>query len=130
MREKLIELFFDYQRKYNSLVVSKDGLVDHLIANGVAILPCKVGDNVYINGIMGVGRAEKHRVKYASYHNVKGYETWFFEADLVCDAPGLNDCGFCESAIGKTVFFTKEEAEAAMPEPPKGESNEWSCDCI
>lgn len=37
MREKLIELFFDYQRKYNSLVVSKDGLADHLIANGVTI---------------------------------------------------------------------------------------------
>lgn len=41
-REKLIELFFSYQKQYNSLVVSKDGLADHLIANGVTIpVRCK-----------------------------------------------------------------------------------------
>lgn len=101
-------------------IFAKDVTRD-LLDNGVTVLPCKVGDTVYINGVMGVGRAEKHKVKYASYHNVRGKETWFFEADLVCDSPGMNDCGFCASAIGKTVFFTKEEAEAALPEPPKGD---------
>lgn len=37
-RDRLIELFFDFQRKYNSLVADKDGLADYLIANGVTVV--------------------------------------------------------------------------------------------
>ena len=37
MREKLIELMLSFQNKSKSLVPNKNGLADHLLANGVAI---------------------------------------------------------------------------------------------
>lgn len=40
MRERLIELLGDY--------LYSEQIADHLIANGVIVPPCKVGDTVYI----------------------------------------------------------------------------------
>src|SRR5574344_240904 len=32
-------------------------------------LPCKVGDTIYVNGILGVGEAEKYKVIRVDYHS-------------------------------------------------------------
>jgi hypothetical protein len=88
-------------------------MADYLLANGVIVPPVKVGDTVYyING---------------AYYNstrqtVKPIEVT--EISWKCDRSG-RDLGFALiahgtrykfSSIGKTVFLSKEEAEAKLKE--------------
>lgn len=35
-------------------------------------LPCKVGDTVYVNGVLGYGEAEKYKVIRVDYHSTLG----------------------------------------------------------
>lgn len=72
-------------------------LADHLIDNGVIVLPCKIGDTVY-------------RVCKKKY-DVDGYGMqWVEDWGIVTNAFSLGM--FYE--IGKTVFLTREAAEAAL----------------
>ena len=108
---------------------------DHLLANGVIVLPCKVGDKVYIKNreitIDEVFLGEE--LLFSTY----------FDCDWVMENIGCEDCpfadweqsyegewdcrtrgwfSFAEKDIGKTVFLTREEAERAL----KG-GNDDSC---
>ena len=90
-------------------------VADHLIENGVIVLPCKVGDTVYriipkcnapynycpYNGGYGTARCDKEPCK--AY--IK--EISFSISDL--------------ENIGKTIFLAKEEAEKALKESENGE---------
>ena len=79
-------------------------------------LPCKVGDVIYVNGVLGVGESEEYkviRVYYQSNPLIKRSE-FYVEALLVSDP--RNSIGFYDKEIGKTVFLTKEEAEAKLKE--------------
>lgn len=100
-RERLVELingkthtmkfqnsdhWFDFQQKCEELA-------DYLLANGVIVLPCKVGDTVYqTDGI----RIYESKIKSIIYDT--------------------NNFAFDETAIGKSVFLTREEAEKALKE--------------
>ena len=72
-------------------------IADNLLANGVIVPPCKVGDTVYKTSVLG----EITELK------IKGF-----------------DCGIATEPyniipienFGKTVFLTKEEAEQALKE--------------
>lgn len=72
------------------------------------ILPCKVGDAVYyINGY-GIYKAKATTFRF----NESGIRVY-------CERKFMGVIGF-EGIYGKTVFLTREEAEAAL----KGERNE------
>ena len=84
-------------------------IADYLIENGVIVPPCKVGDTVYVLGDEYFWEAEvvgwsyfvdKHTVlQNTLYYMLKGEERiHYFEVD----------------DIGKTVFFSKAEAEYAL----------------
>lgn len=96
-------------------------LAENLIANGVIVPPCKVGDTVYI----------KNRPLIISFLHIENevYYVVQFDCDDCGDCPfyedevsfeGEHDCRtngyiqFTEKDIGKTVFLTKEEAEKAL----------------
>lgn len=110
MREKLIELL-EKLEKEGALVTMGNGFVANLmIANGATVLPCNVSDKVYYIDRF-THNVEKDTVKFLTItkngvkpiltrHNIKFWD--FYE-------------------LGKTVFFTKEEAEAHLTETPKGE---------
>ena len=51
VREKLVKLLKTSPTRngYTDL----GDIADHLIANGVVVLPCKIGDKVYVNYIYG-----------------------------------------------------------------------------
>lgn len=99
-------------------------LADYLLANGVVVPPCKVGDTVY--------EIEKSCLR--CMHFVDGDYSNFCECTLddsklmfECDfdkeccydiVPKRFDFGMIER-IGKTVFLTKEEAEKALAEKNK-----------
>ena len=79
-------------------------------------LPCKVGDTIYVNGILGVGEAEEYKVIRVDYHNnlATKRSEFYIEALLVSNPE--NSIGFYDKEIGKTVFLTQEEAERKLKE--------------
>lgn len=79
-------------------------------------LPCKVGDTVYVNGVLGCGEAERYRVIRVDYHSTlgTGRNEFYIEA-LLCADPD-SSIAFYDKQFGKTVFLTKSEAEAKLKE--------------
>ena len=114
MRDKLIELLrqieFDYCEE--CVRASEDGyegtpnltkfFADHLLANDVIVLPCKVGQAVYypIRRTNEVVQLFVREIVYA------GGKIQFHASYLT----------FTADTIGKTVFLTKEQAEKALAE--------------
>jgi len=80
----------------------------------LVVLPCKVGDSVWINGILGVGEAEEHEITAVSCHLGSKKEIWF-NAEMP-RYRGEARCSFGLDQFGKTVFLTREEAEQALKE--------------
>lgn len=126
-RERLIELLEDTLHEWESdvSVQTLTEIAEHLIENGVIVLPCKVGDTVYIKG----------KPVKISFLNIQNEITYCVQLDcekLDCFScpfyedevswEGEHDCGtygymeFTESDFGKTVFLTREEAEEKLKE--------------
>ena len=124
-RDRLIELLEDTLHEWECDVQTEtlSQIAEHLIANGVIVPPCKVGDTVYI----------KNRPLIISFLHIENevYYVVQFDCDDCGDCPfyedevsfeGEHDCitngyiQFTEKDIGKTVFLTKEEAEKALAE--------------
>lgn len=87
----------------------------------LVILPCKVGDTVYVNGVLGCGEAERYRVIRVDYRSTlgTGRNKFYIEA-LLCANPD-SSIGFYDKQFGKTVFLTKAEAETKLKELRGGE---------
>lgn len=94
-RERLILIISKYFFE-NENGASVDGLTDYLLANGVTILPCKVGDMVYSiwqddDGNLQIDETE---IVDVSIHKI-----W------------VNGGGFDVDCLGKSDFLSREEAE-------------------
>ena len=117
-RERLIELIVnaDVHDSYECKLCTKkdtsctrcgaEKLADHLLANGVIVPPCMVGDTVYriyTRSWVGEDKVDYFIITERGLYYVddKGRET-------SCDK------------FGKTVFLTKEEAEQALKERNNG----------
>lgn len=99
-RDRLIELISQIQ--YMGGLESR--LAEHLLANGVIVPPCKVGDVIYhLYPIQGIVAKKVKRIQYGSY------------GLMIADGNGV----FHSDVIGKTVFLTKEEAERKLKELKK-----------
>lgn len=101
-------IFKDEIKLYDA-VKSIEGIVpfDRLLeladadrAGKLVVLPCKAGDHVWVDG------------RKAVVENFFGYETERYLHAQFYDNMQYIDIPFTE--IGKTVFLTREEAEAAM----------------
>ena len=110
MRDTLVRKLHDWG------ITGAEELADYLISNGVIILPCKVGDSLYLVDLeYGVCKCIVNDIQILSdnepvftlyYYSQNGYEP----AELEWDIDIERDC------FGKTVFLTKEEAEARLRE--------------
>lgn len=124
IREKLVELFDEAARICNNKRCNRcsyldvpscvDELtIDHLIANGVTVLPCNIGDAVYLipkyNGKPYCGVVED-KVQMVGITS-RGFHI------KAREHKDHNKTYF----LGKSAFLTREEAEAHLPTPPKGE---------
>ena len=77
------------------------------------ILPCKVGSTVYTEF------CDKVVEKRIGQFHVNGYTEPRLWADIDCDWTSTQ-CVRWDLAVGKTVFLTREEAEAALKEAQNG----------
>ena len=79
---------------------SIESIADHLLAEGVIVLLCKVGDTVYQTDGIRIYELEIFDVSLKKYKP-------YYETESV---------DFDDTAIGKSIFLTKEEAENALTE--------------
>ncbi|MBR4973613.1 MAG: hypothetical protein IKY45_04020 [Clostridia bacterium] len=117
-RDRLIELLEDTLHEWECDVQAEtlSQIAEHLIENGVIVLPVEVGQTVwYIKG--GYYRKtglEARPIKVTEINKKWHGKTlvWGFIA---------NGTRYRFPSIGKTVFLTKEEAEEKLNELNKGE---------
>lgn len=107
-KDRLIELISQAKENefINLLYTDITAIADYLLANGVRVPPCKVGDMVYkING----NRIEKFKVArfIISSYGISAEDLYGVQVVLIDD-------------FSKTVFLTKEEAEAKLKELRNG----------
>ena len=87
----------------------QEALADYLLANGVIVPPVKVGDVVWL---IVTGKPLKFAVTYVYFVKDEFTELMHIEAEKENEA----DFVFVPTDIGKTVFLSREEAEAALRE--------------
>ena len=116
-RDRLIELivYADTDDSYECKLCTKDDvscrecgaskLADHLLANGVIVPPCKVGDTVWLVYPLN-GTIESREVKSIDLEDLS-YFLEFTNGHCYSDWKGEYD---------KYLFLTKEEAEAKLKE--------------
>ena len=99
---------FDYALKESKTLTEQLTLLHHIreLAEAdkdgrVVVQPCKVGDILYR---VFAGEIFEHRVGSMKYFAIQG--RWDIETYPFCPC--------VESSIGKTVFFTREEAKKAL----------------
>ena len=110
-RDRLIELLaqkqdYGVELGAHRAIIDNDVLADYLIANGVIVPPCNVGDKVYFDTYLhgdsvGVQSRKVINVKYV-------ITTEPSKGGIGAEIPGY--------AFGETVFLTREEAEKKLKE--------------
>ena len=110
VREKLVELLQNAKAAMKSENLSCDiarnmFVVDFMMANGVTVQECKLGDKIY------------------QTDGVRIYESIIGEITLTSKRTIFvtENIAFDERAIGNSVFLSYAEAEAHLLQPPKGE---------
>jgi hypothetical protein len=83
-------------------------VADYLLANGVIVPPCKVGDIVYT---IFEGDIEALKIIYAKTEESTESIRKYYDAENKFLKMPFADCH-----IGKSVFLTKEEAEEKLKE--------------
>ena len=119
MRDRLIELL-EAECGFSRYMTDDERrakLADHLLANGVIVPPCKVGDTVYRIVKMGTGIHYK-QIGRCGIGHTQGYKIVPCEEKIKRFIRSVtvtknNLFDICEN-FGKTVFFTREEAEKAL----------------
>ena len=112
MRDRLIELLDKtFNEQYERMrLISPQHTAEFLLANGVIVPPCKVGDTLYdiTEYFEGVSSPEIYEFQATEMTIEKKKDgTYRFSYD---------SCYICPDMIGKTVFLTREEAEAKLKE--------------
>ena len=120
-RERLIELLNDWGNKEND-GVRAESMADYLLANGIIVPPCKVGDTVYRIVEMSTGITSKIRAirKEAKITGIIQPCEPTIKRFIRCVTVTKNNIINCCENYGKTVFLTKEEAEQALRKEDEG----------
>ena len=116
MRDRLIELIINAPkldcikggRANGKTYQTVQNIADHLLANGVIVPPCKVGDVVY--DICTIFDESTLKPKTVIKPRIIDFVS---KVGFIIESKGLV---IGEKEFGKTVFLTKEEAEKALKE--------------
>lgn len=99
-RDRMIEILQDTLHEWECDVSIKTltEIAEHLIENGVIVLPCKVGDKVYQTDWIRIYESTIRELEISSTNTVYCTENVAFD----------------DRAIGNSIFLTREEAEKAL----------------
>jgi hypothetical protein len=115
-RERLVELLLSVPCGYDG--AGADGIADYLLANGVIVPPCKVGDSCYpLNASETELTCEEKisRITISERNIIIGYyEHWDYSNR--CRKTDTWRLPLRTRILGKGVFLTREEAERALKE--------------
>lgn len=115
MREKLVELLENAkQENINLLNFESEIIADYLLRNGVVILPCNVGDELYVLTSDSPLGYEKTKCKKITIGCRKGGRCVRISAPCVCDDWGSATWELYPKDFGVKVFLAKEEVEKAL----------------
>ena len=107
MRDRLIELI---QNAVGGCARHwAEVIADHLLANGVIVPPCKVGQTVWF-----IRKDIKSEIVETNVEKIVLKQGGLY-IKLGCNSMYETTC----NSIGKTVFLSREEAEAALAERSK-----------
>ena len=114
-RERLIEMLNDWGNMEND-GIKAESIADYLLANGVIVPPCKVGDVVYyVEGEMIC----KGRIDKIEYNLYTEPHMWI-EVEYRSPIVGTQITrGRVDLFWNKIIFLTREEAEKALKECEK-----------
>ena len=111
MRDRLIEMIKDAEKAFpkdKPVLDLEEFVADHLLANGVIVPPCKVGDITYVFD---------YEVNNHLETKFRGIAPSVVEA-IVIEDEGLwienEHAKYHISSVGEFIFLTKEEAEKAL----------------
>ena len=111
MRDRLIDLldksFLESDSNYGTPSINQ--VADYLLENGVFVLPCKVGTELFLSDYIN-GHHRLKEYKFCGNRIAIVIECWEFQ----------RTCTRWLDDFGKTIFLTKEEAENAL----RGNGNE------
>lgn len=104
MKNRLIELLGEASQIWDESPLSSfnELCADHLLANGVIVPPCKVGDTVWFNTF---------KQNASVCVGVQPHKVDHIEVTLICDSDNLVKTRIPDWRIGKDVFLTREDAE-------------------
>jgi hypothetical protein len=113
-KEMLIGLLHEAERWGNDDV---NAMADILLANGVIVPPCKVGDTFYVTPLrwkpLGERSHWERQVEKFVVDHIRYDGECLFLDDYSRRSITLND-------IGKTVFLSREDAEKALRKEDEG----------
>lgn len=124
-RQRLVELLIEYDTR-RMMRMSIEECADHLLDNGIVVPPVKVGQTVYVDC-----KTWKRGYLFVNYPHTFINQKYYIVADVVSiiktrkqtlvKLGTYNQTTYTReyerypiSAIGKTVFLTREEAEAKL----------------
>ena len=103
VREKLVEII---QNSVGGCARHwAEVIADGLIAHGVTVQECKLGDKIYQADDVRIYKSTISEITLTAKHTI------FVTENITFD----------ERAIGNGIFLSYAEAEAHLPQPPKGE---------
>lgn len=114
MRDKLTELITNLANSEEPMVdgleLWADSIADHLLANGVVVPPCYIGQEIwqitkYYDGLIEI---RKGKVSMLQQKSDKSWKIRITVNSSVWD--------FTPNEIGTRYFFTREQAEKALAE--------------
>lgn len=123
MRDRLIELLNDsFAEQYEKrCLLTAQHTADHLLAAGVIVPPCKVGDPLYKNITTSKGIPAVREIVVTGMSILLDVEGVNLDSYVFGHIKGT-ECGesVTFAGFGKTVFLAREEAERALAERREG----------
>lgn len=111
MKEKIIETIRAVPIAGKTYEEYVEALAERLIAEGVIVPPCKVGQTLYVTDILSGKICECEVIEVKGF---AGEEVTLIEYEAPKEIPDVVSYECPDTELGISIFLTQEEAEQAL----------------
>lgn len=108
MRDRLVDLICDAEEQVNNDYPTVEMIADYLVAKNVVVLPCNCNDIVYYLDGKTIVKSKVHCISFGGRYGTNG-QIHIYDSDK-------DNITVKFEQFGKTVFFTKDQAEQKLKE--------------